>query len=94
MLRKTLPSLKPRKVMSAPSWATAGRTRVSSSSFDGRDDRLVAGLEEFLVAVDFRRGRGRAHDRGAAHEMLHDGAEDRGLQVLPFGPSLETVTKS
>ena len=48
--------------MSPPSWATAGRTRVSKKLLDGVDDRLVLGIEGDaggVVGARPRRRRGR-----------------------------------
>ena len=79
------PSLKPRKVMSPPSLATAGRTRVSIRSLICLD-RLGIGLVEelvFLVGHLVARRGAVGQQRRAGHIVLHDGAEDRGLQMLP-----------
>ncbi len=59
-----MPSLKPRKVMSPPSLATAGRTLVSIRSL------MVATVSA-------------SASLSAGHVVLHDGAEDCRLEVLP-----------
>ena len=74
--------------MSPPSPATAGRTRVSSSSL------MVATVSASLVVEELARRRRcrrrspRLEQRLAGHEVLHDGAEDRRLEVLPFAVGL------
>ena len=62
--------------MSPPSWATAGRTRVSSSSLIWRDDLV-------FLAGGFAPRRSADDHRAAGGEMLHDHAEHGGLQHLP-----------
>ena len=85
MLRKTTPSRKPRKVMSPPSWATAGRTRVSISSLMVATVSESSSREELLAALVLGL---LAEDRHAGEEMLHDRAEDRRLEVLPLAVGL------
>ena len=67
--------------MSPPSPATAGRTRVSSSSLIWATISCVLGGDIFLgrasaLALDHR---------AAGDEVLHDGAEHLRLQRLPGG---------
>src|SRR5215472_6501015 len=45
----------------------------------------VLGIEELVGCLGRR---ARAHDRRARHEMLHDGAEQDGLELLPFAVGL------
>ena len=80
-----MPSLKPRKVMSPPSLATAGRTRVSirslmvatvsasSSLKNSSSSSAASSLADAAVG----------EQRRAGHVVLHDGAEDRRLEMLP-----------
>ena len=71
--------------MSPPSWATAGRTRVSISSL------MVATVSASLGAKNSSPRRLRrllAEDRHAGHEVLHDRAEDRRLDVRPLAVGL------
>ena len=52
-------------------------------------DRLgVLGVEELVRSGGRRRACVAAQERRARHEMLHDGAEDRGLELLPFAAGL------
>ena len=68
--------------MSPPSWATAGRTRLSSSSLIVLHDLLV-GLGEILArALAF--GRLVERHRSAGEIVLHDDAEHRRLEMLPL----------
>ena len=46
------------------------------------------GVEELLAVVLASAPRLRSQERRAGHEMLHDGAEDGGLQVLPLAVGL------
>src|SRR5258707_174363 len=55
--------------------------------FDGGNGFGIFRLEELLAFI--RWGSIRAvHDRSARHEVFHDGAEDRGLELLPFAGGL------
>src|SRR3954451_13035800 len=71
--------------------AVAGDRRADAGLeqlLDGLDRRRVGRVEE-LLAISRAGGTGAAdHDRGAGHEMLHDGAEDRRLHVLPLALAL------
>ena len=94
MLRKTTPSLKPWKVMSPPSCATAGRTRVSSRSLMVLTDGLSLHQRTRRLSVTALGFIARQHGR-AGQIVVHDIAEDGGLQLLPFAVALrDTVMKS
>ncbi len=82
MLRNTTPSRKPWKVMSPPSWATAGRTRRVEQILDRLDDFRV-GLIEVFVGSWTPRCLVDQHRR-AGHVVFHDDAENGWLQMLPF----------
>ena len=66
---------KPLKVMSPPSMATAGRTRVAISSLMTSTVSAVGLVEELVAGV--HRGVAVVDHRLAGEEVLHDGAEDR-----------------
>jgi hypothetical protein len=71
--------------------AVAGDRRADAGLeqlLDGLDRRRVGSVEE-LLAVGSAGGAGTPdQDRGAGHEMLHDGGEDRRLHVLPLALAL------
>ena len=62
-----------------------GRPDARVEQFLDRHDDLGIGLVEELAARLGRPRRRRRHHRRARHEVLHDRAEDRRLQVLPLG---------
>src|SRR5262245_7230837 len=55
---------------------------------DGGDRLGIGGFEEFARAIGGGTGLAAAQQRRVGHEMLHDGAEDRGLELLPFARRL------
>src|SRR5215470_13395182 len=93
MCRNTMPSLKPRKVMSPPSLATAGRTRASISSL------MVATVSESFASKNSSRS-----SDGAASALFTIGAPDMkcsmmapriaGLSCCHSPAVLVTATKS
>ncbi len=75
-----MPSLKPRKVMSPPSLATAGRTRVSINSLMVSTVSASASLKN---SVRVRLLRAVAQQRFAEHVVFHDGPQHGRLEMLP-----------
>src|SRR5262245_37136062 len=55
---------------------------------DGGDCFGVLGVEELVRSGGWRRAGFAAQKRCARHEMLHDGTEDCGLELLPFAAGL------
>ena len=81
--RETVPSLKPRKVMSPPSPATAGRMRVSSRSLIVSTVCASFGAKNSPSSTTSAREPSES-SRRARHEMLHDRAQYGRLQMRPL----------
>src|SRR3954467_754516 len=82
--------------MSPPSLATAGRTRVSirsliwatvSASASLKNSSASSASSSFAAAPSASTGAAGGRRR-AGHVVLHDRAEDRGLELLPFAVRL------
>src|SRR5262245_37697217 len=66
-----------------------GRTNTGLDQFLDHGDRLgILFVEELLRSGGRRRACLAAQERRARHEVLHDGAEDGGLELLPFAAGL------
>ena len=67
-----------------------GRVVMPEGTFEAKtpEQGEVSPLAERLFAVLVRLDVSADEKRRAGHEMLHDGAEDRGLEVLPLAGAL------